>query len=849
MYSYDLLLTIVEIKPMPSIKHLLFTSLYVILSLSYLSASNLSDHSSYEDKLQHIELLRSANLFDAAITEGEKLKKHVASFVDDKKACLLLAKCYFQNRNYKKVIGILGDGSDSYDSKVLLSMVYNEIQEYEKACTTLLDIYDGKGNDAAAFEWAFAKFYLKELDASKKAFCSLLNSKNEDFRFLSQLYLARHDLHACYYSQALGDLLELQNKLPKGHELTYELNYLLGQIYYQTKHYAKAVVAFENAIPKHGSQKGQWMNDVYHQLSLSYLKAANTINTEKNRTYLEREHLYRDLIAKKSKMNIFFAKSLYFKGLNDLTEGERLLEGKNPEATHAFLRSIKALEDAVEYFKEHDKLLSGYGLKYLAQAYAHQNTEDSLLQSFHILTSIINDPIILNDITDPDEIYYLHALVQSKLVEKNLEKYLFDNSLDAINMVLTHYPSGKFADLSLYLLATIHYKNKNFSQAERNFLKLAEDYPHSTLIPQSLYNAALSMENQNKNSEIIKALKKRVYTEFPLSKYADECYFLYYSYSDYIHGDRAAIKHLECFPKLFVNSPWVLNAYYLLGMDHKRDRKTAEGKWIRKKNLNVAIQYFQLVESSFEEFFKQDRISEEKLDYYLQIRYLSILERGLANLQIAEESTTTKRQIHLEYAQHVFLQIIEDFKSTSSAFVKLMLNQDPIPRFQEESSYWLAVSYRQANNHDAAVKVLKEMYENYNQLKITRGYFLSRVLYELGLIYLVDAKFDLSLLNFLKAEDAAKGKILNSEQKLDLWIQQSLALKGLKKFDDAILILSKVINDDTISAQRVKAMFMRAENYEAQGRKELSKRQLEATSKKGGEWALKAKNKLQNEET
>jgi hypothetical protein len=60
-------------------------------------------------------------------------------------------------------------------------------------------------------------------------------------------------------------------------------------------------------------------------------------------------------------------------------------------------------------------------------------------------------------------------------------------------------------------------------------------------------------------------------------------------------------------------------------------------------------------------------------------------------------------------------------------------------------------------------------------------------------------------------------------------------------------ILSKVINDETISGLRLKAMFLRAELYELQKRPELALKQLEATSKKGGEWGKKAKEKLEKE--
>ena len=50
---------------------------------------------------------------------------------------------------------------------------------------------------------------------------------------------------------------------------------------------------------------------------------------------------------------------------------------------------------------------------------------------------------------------------------------------------------------------------------------------------------------------------------------------------------------------------------------------------------------------------------------------------------------------------------------------------------------------------------------------------------------------------------------------------------------------------DVISPLRIKAMFLRAEIYELQGRPELAIKQLEAAARKGGEWAQKAQEKLE----
>ena len=93
----------------------------------------------------------------------------------------------------------------------------------------------------------------------------------------------------------------------------------------------------------------------------------------------------------------------------------------------------------------------------------------------------------------------------------------------------------------------------------------------------------------------------------------------------------------------------------------------------------------------------------------------------------------------------------------------------------------------------------------------------------------------------------AAGKTLNTEQRLDLLMMQADCLREMQQFDKAMLTLSTVINDDSISPLRLKAMYLRAELYELQKKQDLARKQLEALSRKGGEWALKAKEKLEKE--
>jgi tetratricopeptide (TPR) repeat protein len=353
---------------------------------------------------------------------------------------------------------------------------------------------------------------------------------------------------------------------------------------------------------------------------------------------------------------------------------------------------------------------------------------------------------------------------------------------------------------------------------------------------------AKCLAKQKKEPEKIKAYRKKVFENYPQSRYAPEAFFTYYSYRDYLQGDRAALKHLLSFPEEFRKSFYLINAYYLIGMDYKRDRKTAEGKWIRKKNMNAAIDSFHQAVTAFDELLPS--LPPDELNYYVHIRYRSTLELALANLAIAEESQGAKRRIFLDYAEDVFKQIQNDFKRADHPLTRLLIHREPYPHLLEESSYWLAQTYVKAQNDLQAETILNEMLENYRLAKITRGYYLSRVQYDLGMIAMRRKNWPSALEHFAKAEDTAKGKILSTDQKIDLWIQQSQCHRELNELDKSMLLLSKAINDDAISSLRVKAMFLRAEIYSLEGRRELAKKQLEATSRNGGEWALKAKQKL-----
>jgi tetratricopeptide (TPR) repeat protein len=570
------------------------------------------------------------------------------------------------------------------------------------------------------------------------------------------------------------------------------------------------------------------------------------LRAEAAASYDARDTLYRQLTQESNSETIFYAKGWYLRGLNDLEEGQSLLSNQKLKEAHQVLeRAAVAFQKAFVLLKETKKLTAGLALKYQALAHELQNTRQGRLTALSILESLLNEhPDILQTMAQPDEIFYLYGNVASQLAQDKDGEGFADSAEQSLRYGIARFPNGSFAGLSLHLLGALQYKRERYEQAESTYLQLANSYPRSPYAGEAWFWAAHCADKLGHDPSESKQRHRNVFEQYPNSSFAPEAYFSYYTYREYLQGDRAAIKHLHGFAK-YADSPFLIQAHYLTALDYKRDRKTAEGKWIRRRNLTAAIDAFQAAESVYDDLLERGLIPLESRQYYLQVRYRATLERALANLAIADESEGAKRQIYLEYAEEVFKQLVDDFENPQHLLASIP--GDTYPQIREESSFWLAQTYIKEQNDEMAESIFSKMLDQYRKTKTTKGYFLSRVWYEQGMIAQRRKEHALALQCLKHAEEAAKGRVLSTDQKLDLWIQQSNCYRDLGQWDNAILILSKVINDDAISSLRLKAMYLRAEIYELQDRPELARKQLQTTAKKAGVWALKAKEKLEKD--
>lgn len=771
-------------------------------------------------------------------------------------ACLELGKVYFQLGKYSESKAVFGGlqaerSRLGYLARLYLARVALAEEEPETAEKFLSQLAQSlPANDPLRFETAYlrgeAAFLNEDFASSAEYFEKALPENNpeitswypETLYHLGWSYVKlgtdtdkKVEDRLRYFEKAEATLKRLLEQ--SSDERTF---LALGQCYLARARHLQEELAYQNAEALFSR------SDLF--ISPEARVQAVLLLAEAAPTYAKRDTLYRHLTQDANRNTPFYAKGWYLRGLNDLEEGKSLLLSHSDEEAHkAFERAVMSLQKAFNLLQPLDAELAAVAMKYQIQALIWQESSEKYQLALEKVEGLLQNPHILMSLEDPDELYYLYALASIKLAEmKNNDTYV-DKAEKALIDGLERFPEGHFAGDQLNLLGTIYYRQNQFAKAERVFVRLEDQHSETPLAGEALFWAARCADGRD-DIAAAKEHRRKVFEKYPQSPYAAEAYFTYYSYRDYLQGDRAAIKHLQAMADNYPHSPFLIHACYLIGLDFKRDRKTQAGKWIRKKNMMAAIDAFQETEVAFDKLHHQGLLAGENLHYLAMIRYRAVLERALANLSVSDDSQGAKRQIYLEYAEDVLQQLVDDCRDVNHPLAQHLIGLKAPGGLEDESAYWLARAHSKANSDEDAEGILNEMIEKYRSAKITRGYFLSRTWYDKGLIALRRNDVDLALQCLQQAEDASKGNVLSTDEKLDLWIQQSLAYQAKNDLDNTILILSKVVNDDSISSLRVKAMFLRAEAYELQGRRELARKQLEATAKKGGEWAVKAKEKL-----
>jgi TolA-binding protein len=562
------------------------------------------------------------------------------------------------------------------------------------------------------------------------------------------------------------------------------------------------------------------------------------IRAEALSNYAAKEEIYRVITEEDTyKGTLSYRQTWYYRGMNDYQHATELLEKNPEEAQLLFKRAAASFEQSYQLLKQLDNGLAALSLKHQSQVCFHLGTHESQATAIKVLQKLIDEKDLFEALEEQDEAIYALGLMAAKFYQSEQDIAYAEIAEEALNLTVSLFPDGLFADGALYALGNMYLQSQDYENAQPVFVELAEKYPASTYASEAWFWAGYCSEETDENEENAKHFRQQVYSLYPQSSKAGEAYFRVYSFTDYLQGSKEASDHLQAMLTLFPEDPFIIVAHYLLGIDKKEDRRNAQGQLIQPKAPELALASLKEAQLTFDKLFGKRAIPEEHRDYLITIRYRAMLEHSLLSLSLKNTD------LALAYLE----EILTDFSQEGHPLASQLLDTDALPRIYEESLFTLSQVYLQADQTEQAEKTLLNMLEKYQALEIPSGYYLSRAWYQLALISMEQGKHEEALRRFDQSEKCGKAGVLTVEQKLDLWIQKSHCYKALKQTHMAMLMLSHVINENVSSSLRIKAMLLRADIYAMQGRHELAIKQLEAASRKGGEWAQTAKEKLKVE--
>lgn len=522
-------------------------------------------------------------------------------------------------------------------------------------------------------------------------------------------------------------------------------------------------------------------------------------------SYEEKERLFKKLTTKNPE-DPYVQRGWYLRGVNEYE-----VKKQDPAMNR---RALYAFEQAMRHARRRNPALALKALQAALVAALEENSRQSLKYARSLLEEAegARTPLLL----------YYEGLVYDQSDENQSHPEYSEHAIRCWESI----PRGSSVfPLALFAKSKSYFKRKQWHLAKSAFSDLIESTNHDELFPESHSLIAHCEENLGENPlQTWQALLDG----YPDSPFAAEAYYFLVPESDYQRGTPDALHHLNDLTQRFPESPWSIEANLFLGLNAKRDIFTSSGKLYRSKDLEKSSHYLKKVNDIFHNLDNTKCLRDHR-DYYFALSARATIERATVDLDIAESAEGTKKQIYQKYAIDLLTHLLADLKE---------------PNLVDESQYLLALAYEKSGDDLKAETLYEAIVNRFHSKKTTRGHYLALSLGRLGRLHQKKHQIKSALTYFKGAADAGQGKVLNSDQYLEILIEQSHCYLLLGDEDLAMTTLSKVINEDAASSLRLKAMFLRSQIYKQQGREELALRQLEALSNQHGEWAAKAQQEL-----
>ena len=758
------------------------------------------------------------------------------------KISYLLASCYYQMRQFDDCYRILSNQNPLYLSKEpraseafwlskkLFGMCCNRLGKFDEAlCVFNEYLAQFPEHDEARLEALFSA--IKAGDFSQGAFQEKLLETKDLSADLAQKLKRLQILYAIRtLNTARAEKLLQQSENTLSSE---DLTFLRGFYFYQIKRYDDAVNFLEKSTLYYG-------HDAFYLLGICYFELGKQHETEQSAYFDRAESCFEELISSPECMwqeiGLSSKALLHFEQKPSSSRQEKLaLLAKSASKELSDTILLKVIEDTEDL--SHPRVLQAKDVQALfVQAKLNHDFEgckdlflallknENFAKNHCLLIQIIH---FLQKHKSKYTLWLLQEYEKALSVKINCHNELqecaflraaLDESVS--NLFFQRFPSSIYRSDLLFVLGLKHWQQKEHALASEYFSKLLQENPTYQKRDEALYFQALCAEDP-------KPYYTELYTHYPESKYAPECYFRMFAENEYVQGDAIALLHLKRTPTALQKGPfWILTCFYI-AQNIKQE--------CPEKNLSDA--QILLMQEALKRY--DIAINEAKTApiFFEKISYSARLERAKTMVIITNSTTQSKESFTecLDYLGYLKELLHKKIAETDDRFYYSLWQESSRLRY---SAFLLAGE--QSRAREELVNLI-DYAKKWNFLQTDAAVF--------GICEL--ATLHMQLREFAEAEslltmaEAAHAENENRVPLLQIWITKSALCRKKQKLDEAMTLLSKVINDDCVSSLRVQAMYLRSELYEQKGRRDLALKQLEACSSKGGAWAEAAKRKLE----
>lgn len=461
-------------------------------------------------------------------------------------------------------------------------------------------------------------------------------------------------------------------------------------------------------------------------------------------------------------------------------------------------------------------------------------TKEGFSQAQKILSSLKD-----KDVPEQTLAKAYEALLALETGDRNASA-LANAAIKSYETAFKKHPNNSFLKEARFILASSLYRLEEITRAKALLLEGDKEKDLALLLPEELNLLASIADKEGSYEEraaFLAYLAER-HQDHPLAK---EAAFRRYTLKEYLSGGKPEMKHLEQYVSTWKDSPRIPLAYYLIGLDYKQDRKSTEGRWIRKKSFTKAIEAFTQVSSSFHALQQKKQIPKDQLESLTLLSFNAELETGLCNFLIAKESKAAKKEVYLEYSREIFAHLVSQLQPEAN-YLHTISNGWSL---YMDAKLLLAEAEIELSSLDMGRRHLSDALEYLQRAGVKQGYYYAKAHYLTAGLCIQDSQYEEAMNHLLLAEQEDTG--FTTDEKLDGTIKKGLCLKSLGRLDDAMNVFSSVVNADAVSSLRVQAMLERAYIYKDQNRLDLYRKQLEALERMGGKWQAKAQQLLEEQ--